>query len=175
MQLGLKESKASDTMGIPPLDFSRVKGQSTFFNNIFRIELYNPEKSLLSVIDVPSIFRTTKKGKTMEEDKLLIKNMVCRYIENPRTIILAIITANVDIATTEILNMAIEVDLFGQWTLGILTKPDLINKGAEQDTIDLVRGRKKKLKLGYYLIRNRGKKEQNLTLVERNHLKSTFF
>lgn len=102
------------------------------------------------MIDVPGIFRTTEKGKTTDEDKLLVKNMVRRYIENPRTIILAVVVANVDIATTEILDMAAEVDPSRQRTLGIwiLTKPDLVDKGAEHDTIELVPGRKKKLKLG---------------------------
>ena len=131
--LGLSELKASDTMGIPAPGCPRADGQSNFSDDIFRIELCGPEKSHLSVIDVPGIFRTTEEGITTEEDKLLVKNMVHRYVENPRTIILAVLAANVDIATTEILDMAVEVDSSGQRTLGILTKPDLVDKGAEQD------------------------------------------
>jgi hypothetical protein len=77
---------------------------------LFRIELCGPAKSHLSVIDVPGIFRTTTEGLTTEEDKSLVKRMVRRYIENPRTIILAVLAANVDIATTEILDMAEKVD-----------------------------------------------------------------
>ncbi|KAL8725422.1 MAG: hypothetical protein Q9181_006421, partial [Wetmoreana brouardii] len=155
--LRLKELKASDRIGISALEYSRAEGQSNFSDDIFRIELCGPGKSHLSVIDVPGIFRTTEKGKTTEEDKLLVKNMVRRYIKNPRTIVLAVVAANIDVATTEILDMAAEVDQSGQRTLGILTKPDLVDKGAEQDTMDLVRGRKKKLKLGYCVVRNRGK------------------
>ncbi|KAL9629647.1 MAG: hypothetical protein Q9164_006788 [Protoblastenia rupestris] len=168
-------AKASDAIGIPAPECRRVDGQSNFSDDVFRIEVCGPEKSHLSVIDVPGIFRTTEEGITTEEDKLLVKNMVRRYIENPRTIILAVVAANVDIATTEILDMAAEVDPSGQRTLGILTKPDLVDKGAEQDIIDLVRGRKKKLKLGYCVVRNRGKKERNLTSAERNRLESGFF
>lgn len=95
------------------------------------MELCGPEKSHLSVIDVPGIFRTTEEGITTNEDKLLVKNMVRRYIENSRTIILAVLAANVDIAITEILDMTAEVDLSGQRTLGILTKLDLVDKGVE--------------------------------------------
>ena len=167
--------EASDTMGIPTLECPRAEGQSSFSDDIFRIELCCPGKSHLSVIDVPGIFRTTEKGKTTDEDKLLVINMVHRYIENPRTIILAVVAANLDIATTEILDMAAEVDPVGQRTLGILTKPDLVDKGAEHDTIDLVRGRKKRLKLGYCVVRNRGKQKRNLTSAERNRLESSFF
>ena len=173
--LRLRELQASDTMGIPAPECPRAEGQSSFSDDVFRIELCGPGKGHLSVIDVPGIFRTTEKGKTTDEDKSLVKKMVRRYIENPRTIILAVVAANVDIATTEILDMAAEVDPSGQRTLGILTKPDLVDKGAEHDTMDLVRGRKKKLKLGYCIVRNRGKQERNLTSAERNRLESDFF
>ncbi|KAI9706563.1 MAG: hypothetical protein M1836_003570 [Candelina mexicana] len=168
-------AQASETMGIPAFGCPRAEGQSNFSDDVFRIELCGPEKNHLSVIDVPGIFRTTEEGLTTEEDKLLVKNMVRRYIESPRTIILAVLAANVDIATTEILDMAAEVDSTGQRTLGILTKPDLVDKGAEQDIIDLVRGRKKKLKLGYCVVRNRGKRERNISSIERNRVELEFF
>jgi len=129
--LGLKEIKAGDAMGIPAPGRFRADGQSTFSDDVFRIELYGPAKSYLSVIDVPGIFRTTTEGLTTEEDKSLVKGMVRRYIENPRTIIFAVLAANVDITTTEILDMAAKVDPSEQRTLGILTKPDLVDKGAE--------------------------------------------
>ena len=42
--------------------------------------------------------------------------------------------------------MAAEVNPSGQLTLEILTKLDLVDKEVKHDTMDLVRGRKKKLK-----------------------------
>jgi hypothetical protein len=48
----------------------------------------------------------------------------------------AVVPANVDIATQEIIQMAEDADHMGQRTLGVLTKPDLVDKGAE----DKVRG-----------------------------------
>ena len=48
----------------------------------------------------------------------------------------AVVPANVDIATQEIIQMAEDADPHGQRTLGVLTKPDLVDKGAE----DKVRG-----------------------------------
>ncbi len=162
-------------MGIRASGSDPTEGQSTFSDDVFRIELCGPAKNHLSVIDVPGIFRTTTEGLTTEEDKLLVKGMVRRYIENPRTIILAVLPANVDIATTEILDMAAKVDPSGQRTMGILTKPDLVDKGAEQDIIELVRGRKNKLKLGYSVVRNRGQQDRNATLAERHSMESEFF
>lgn len=127
----LRKLKASDAIGIPAPECRRVDGKSNFSDDVFRIEVYGFEKSYLSVINVPRIFRTTEESITTEENKLLIKNIVRRYIENPRTIIFAVITANIDIITTEILDITAEVDLSGQRTLRILTKSDLINKRAE--------------------------------------------
>ena len=57
-------------------------------------------------------------------------------MQNPRSIILAIIPANVDIATQEILEMAAELDVDGERTLRVFTKPDLVDKGAESAVIE---------------------------------------
>jgi hypothetical protein len=51
--------------------------------------------------------------------------MVKRYMDNPRSIMLAVVPANVDLATQEILELARESDPHGDRTLGVLTKPDL--------------------------------------------------
>jgi len=48
----------------------------------------------------------------------MVRNMVTSYMKNPRSVILAVIPANVDIATQEILDMAAECDEKGERTLG---------------------------------------------------------
>jgi hypothetical protein len=48
-----------------------------------------------------------------------------------------VVPANVDIATQEIIQMAEDADIHGQRTLGVLTKPDLVDKGAEDKVLDL--------------------------------------
>lgn len=62
------------------------------------------------MIDVLGMLRTIEKDKTTKEDKLLIKIMIRRYIRNSRTTILAIVVANVNVSTTKIFNMVVEVD-----------------------------------------------------------------
>jgi hypothetical protein len=78
----------------------------------------------------------------------LVRQMVGKHLSNPRSIILyvcdglqfnrtpltgvrAVVPANVDIATQEIIQMAEDADPHCQRTLGVLTKPDLVDKGAE--------------------------------------------
>ena len=58
--------------------------------------------------------------------------------------------------------MAKEADPNGLRTLGVFTKPDLVDKGAENDIIDLIAGKRDKLALGYSIVRNRGQNEVNL-------------
>ena len=69
---------------------------------------------------------------------------------------LTVVPSNVDIATQEILTMAEEVDEDGHRTLGVLTKPDLVDSGAEGTVMELVNGRKHRLNLGWCLVRNLG-------------------
>ncbi|KAI5286329.1 hypothetical protein KEM54_006878, partial [Ascosphaera aggregata] len=128
-----------------------------FSDDVLKIEICGPDKDYLTVIDVPGIFRNVTEGATTKEDMELVRAMVTKYIENSRTIILAILPSNVDIATQEILSMAQEHDKFGQRTVGVLTKPDTVTEGALQTSIcNHILGKKRPLALGYYLVKNRG-------------------
>jgi hypothetical protein len=162
-------------MGIPAPGNSRALEQSAFSEDVLKIELCGPSKPHLSIIDVPGIFRTPTEGLTTKEDISMVRRMVHRYIENSRTIILAVIPANVDIATQEILDMAADVDPSGQRTLGVITKPDLVDKGAEQDVVDLVLGRRNRLRLGYFIVRNRGQQDKSTSTEDRHRQEAEFF
>ena len=112
----------------------------TFSDDVLKIEIGGPKQQHLSVIDVPGIFRNPTEGMTTDSDIEVVRNMVNRYMRNPRSVILAVVPANVDIATQEILKMAKKCDPDGGRTLGVLTKPDLVDKGAENRVADLVKG-----------------------------------
>ncbi|KAL6719642.1 hypothetical protein ACLMJK_001563 [Lecanora helva] len=135
--------------------------KKTFANDVLKIEICGPKQDHLSVIDVPGIFKKTTPGVTSKNDMAMVRNMVNSYMQNPRSVILAVIPANVDIATQEILEMAEECDAEGQRTLGVLTKPDLVDKGAEQGVVDIVDGKSHSLNLGWCVVKNPG--QQALT------------
>ncbi|KAH8730768.1 interferon-induced GTP-binding protein Mx2 [Phaeosphaeriaceae sp. PMI808] len=149
----LKE--ANTRMGIRT-DISSAVG-TIFSEDILKIEICGPEEDYLTVIDVPGIFRNPTDGITTKDDIQLVQNMVKGYIKNSRTIILAVLPSNVDIATQEILTLAEDYDKAGERTLGVLTKPDLVTEQSAQATVcNLVLGKKRPLTLGYYIIRSRG-------------------
>lgn len=147
----------------------------TFSEDVLRLEISGPDQDHLSVIDIPGIFKRTTSGVTTKDDMQMVKSMVQGYMENPRSVILAVIPANVDIATQEILEMADEFDKQGERTLGVITKPDLVDKGAENAVMDLVEGRKHQLTLGWHLIRNPGQQESSDPTTNRHALEVTFF
>jgi hypothetical protein len=137
------------------MDLSTGSG-AVFSEDVLKIEVRGPEENYLTIIDVPGIFRTTTQGTTKDDIKL-VREMVKGYIKDDRTMILAVLPSNVDIATQEILELAEDYDKRGERTLGVLTKPDLVHEeSAQADVCDLVQGKKHRLTLGYYLVRNRG-------------------
>jgi hypothetical protein len=162
-------------MGIPgpgqPLDASR----STFSEDLLSIELCGPDQQNLSIIDIPGIFRTPTEGVTTEDDMALVRRIMYHHIRDERTIILAVMPSNTDIATQEILSIAKEVDPNGLRTLGVLTKPDLIDEGGEENVMSLIEGKRNPLRLGYCIVRNRGQSELTTDAITRHRKEMDFF
>lgn len=135
------------------------RAKPTFSNDVFRLEICGPDEDHLSVIDVPGIFKNTVPGVTSKADIQLVHNMVVGYMENPRSIMLMVVPANVDIATQEVVELARGYDPEGQRTLGVLTKPDLVDMGAEHRVLNIIRGEDLTFKHGWFLVRNLGQRE----------------
>lgn len=162
-------------MGIPGPGQPLESSQSTFSDDLLSIELCGPDKQNLSIIDIPGIFRTPTEGVTTVNDMALVRRIMNRHIKDERTIILAVIPSNTDIATQEILSIAKELDLNGLRTLGVLTKPDLIDKGGEENVMSLVEGKRNQLRLGYCIVRNRGQSELSSDAATRQMKEKDFF
>ncbi|CAD0115337.1 unnamed protein product [Aureobasidium uvarum] len=150
-------------------------GKSTFSEDVLKVEVTGPEQEHFSVVDVPGIFRTATKGVTTLADATMVKSMVRRYMVNPRSVMLVVIPANVDIATQEILTLAEEADPDGHRTLGVLTKPDLVDPGAESGVLQLIKGEKHPLNLGWCIVRNLGQQQIQDTAADRSAVERAFF
>ena len=81
-----------------------------------------------------------------QESRRQIRKMVLEYISNPNCIVLAVHAANTDLATSEALKLAREVDPNGNRTLAVCTKLDLMDHGT--DATDLLMGKIIPVKLG---------------------------
>ncbi|KAF3856040.1 hypothetical protein F7725_016763, partial [Dissostichus mawsoni] len=123
-------------------------------DDLISLEIASPDVPDLTLIDLPGITRVAVKGQDANiGDK--IKSMIQKFIRRQETISLVVVPCNVDIATTEALKMAQEVDPEGERTLGILTKPDLVDRGTEENVVEIVNNEVIHLKKGYMIVKCR--------------------
>ena len=128
------------------------------------IKLVAPDVPDLTIIDLPGIVRSKIEG---QADSIIenVDALLNKYLEDKRTVILAVIPANQDIATNDILRRAEKVDPSRSRTMGVLTKPDLVDKGGEQDVIAVLANRMVELKHGFVMVKNRGQDDLNKKLT----------
>ena len=120
-----------------------ARGDATFESeHSIVIELEAPNIPNLTVIDLPGIVRTRVEGQgvTVMQD---VDRLLDRYMQQKRTIILAVIPSNVDIATVDILERASKADPDGVRKIGILTKPDLIAASNKDEVMQVLQGMRK--------------------------------
>ncbi|XP_036955983.1 interferon-induced GTP-binding protein Mx isoform X4 [Acanthopagrus latus] len=145
-------------------------------DDLISLEIASPDVPDLTLIDLPGIARVAVKGQP-ENIGEQIKRLIQKFITRQETISLVVVPSNVDIATTEALKMAQEVDPDGERTLGILTKPDLVDKGTEETVVDIVHNDVIHLKKGYMIVKCRGQKEitERVSLTEATEREKAFF
>ena len=131
------------------------------------LNVYSQTCPDLTLIDLPGVTRVPvgDQPKNIEE---ITKNMATRYCEDPLTIILCVIAANTDIATSDGLKLAKELDVNGSRTLGVLTKLDIMDQGT--DAKKALMNEEIPLKLGYVGVKNRSKQD----LVDKIPMKEAF-
>ncbi|KAM9566647.1 interferon-induced GTP-binding protein Mx-like isoform 2-T2 [Guaruba guarouba] len=122
------------------------------------LEIWSPDVPDLTLIDLPGIARVAV-GDQPKDIGEQIKRLLKKIIRFKETLNLVVVPCNVDIATTEALKMAQEVDPSGERTLGILTKPDLVDRGTEESVIKIMRNKVIPLKKGYMIVKCRGQED----------------
>ncbi|KAK2789402.1 hypothetical protein FQN52_006266 [Onygenales sp. PD_12] len=164
-----------ETMGLQVGDNTKDDTRTIFSKDVLNLEICGPEEDHLSIIDIPGIFKNTTDGLTTKNDIQTVRDMVQGYMKSSRSVMLAVVPANVDIATQEILEMAKEVDPEGERTIGVFTKPDLVDKGAERRAIDLLEGKESGWKMGWSIVRNLGQKDLEDGSIDRDYSEVNFF
>lgn len=101
------------------------------------LSIFSPHVVNLTLIDLPGLTKVAVEGQP-ESIVADIDNMVKSYVEKPSSLILAISPANQDIATSDAIKLAREVDPGGDRTFGVLTKLDLMDKGT--NAVDVLEG-----------------------------------
>uniref|UniRef100_A0A671ST87 Dynamin-1-like protein n=1 Tax=Sinocyclocheilus anshuiensis TaxID=1608454 RepID=A0A671ST87_9TELE len=77
------------------------------------LKIFSPHVVNLTLVDLPGITKVPV-GDQPKDIELQIRELILKYISNPNCIILAVTAANTDMATSEALKVAREVDPDGQ-------------------------------------------------------------
>ncbi|KAK9501433.1 hypothetical protein O3M35_012156 [Rhynocoris fuscipes] len=120
------------------------------------LKIYSVSVLNLTLVDLPGLTKVPV-GDQPEDIENQIRQLVLHYISNPNSIILAVVTANTDMATSESLKLAKEVDPDGRRTLAVVTKLDLMDAGT--DALDILCGRVIPVKLGIIGVVNRSQQD----------------
>ena len=121
-----------------------------------RLRIFSPYVLNLTLIDLPGMTRVPV-GDQPDDIEEQLREMVLLYITNPNCIVLAVHAANTDLATSEALKLAREVDSEGNRTLVVCTKLDLMDSGT--DARDILVGKVIPVKLGIIGVVNRSQKD----------------
>lgn len=110
------------------------------------LQVFSHEVLDITLVDLPGITKVPVGGQPADIERI-VKDMIISFISRPNAIILAISAANADLANSDALKLAREVDPSGERTLGVLTKLDLMDRGT--NAIEVLANRVYPLRLGY--------------------------
>uniref|UniRef100_A0A0K0CV33 dynamin GTPase n=2 Tax=Strongyloidea TaxID=27829 RepID=A0A0K0CV33_ANGCA len=120
------------------------------------LRVFSPNVLNLTLIDLPGLTKVPV-GDQPPDIEHLIREMILTFISRETCLILAVTPANSDLATSDALKLAKEVDPQGLRTIGVLTKLDLMDEGT--DAREILENRLFPLRRGYIGVVNRGQKD----------------
>ncbi|KAK2078512.1 hypothetical protein QBZ16_003352 [Prototheca wickerhamii] len=122
------------------------------------LRIVSPSLPALSLVDMPGLTKVPIDGQP-KSIVTELENMAREYVRHENVIILAVTPANADLATSDALRMAREVDPSGERTIGVLTKIDIMDPGT--NCRDVLEGSAYTLRNGWIGVVNRGQADIN--------------
>ncbi|KAH7260524.1 P-loop containing nucleoside triphosphate hydrolase protein [Fusarium solani] len=161
--------RAKAAMGITTLG-------KAFSNDLLRIEISGPDRPHLTIVDLPGLIHAETKSQS-KADVEMIKKVVKGYMKEPRSVILAVVSAKNDYANQIVLQLAQRADPKRNRTLGVITKPDTLHPGSESERsfINLANNKDVEFRLGWHVLRNRDSEKDSWGQEERNAMERDFF
>lgn len=135
----------------------RITGSNKGISNIpINLRVHSPHVLNLTLIDLPGLTKVPI-GDQPVDIEAQIKAMINQFIRKDTCLILAVTPANTDLANSDALKLAKEVDPQGIRTIGVITKLDLMDEGT--DARDILENRLLPLRRGYIGVVNRSQKD----------------
>ncbi|RDW63576.1 putative vacuolar sorting protein VPS1 [Coleophoma cylindrospora] len=147
-----------------------------FSKDLLRIEVSGPDRPHLTIVDLPGLIHSETKQQSAS-DVELVQDVVQAYMREPRSIILAVVSAKNDYANQIVLKLARAADKNGIRTLGIITKPDTLVAGSESEAmyISLARNQDVEFRLGWHVLKNMDSETGVWSLFDRDAQEDLFF
>lgn len=127
-------------------------------------------------MDLPGLIHSETKQQSAS-DVELVQDVVQSYMKEPRSIILAVVSAKNDYANQIVLKLARAADKKGVRTLGVITKPDTLIAGSESEAmyVALARNQDVEFRLGWHVLRNLDSETGDWSLADRAVEEEKFF
>ncbi|XP_055336334.1 dynamin-1-like isoform X2 [Paramacrobiotus metropolitanus] len=138
------------------------------------LRIYSPHVLNLTLIDLPGMTKVPVGDQPRDIEKQ-IRDMVLQFVRQENCLILAVSPANSDLATSDALKIAKEVDPMGVRTIGVITKLDLMDEGT--DAREILENRLLPLRRGYVGVVSRSQRdvESNKNIQEALESERIFF
>ncbi|KAL2835265.1 P-loop containing nucleoside triphosphate hydrolase protein [Aspergillus cavernicola] len=162
--------KAKECMGV-----SESSGLG-FSDDVLKVEISGPDKPELTLVDLPGLYYSTSREQG-QAGIGIVRGLTEKYMQNSRSIILAVISAKTDYHLQEVLNIAARFDPGGKRTLGIITQPDILEANSEEEDtyLQFMRNEKVRLQLGWHALRNRSFETRDISDNARDEQEKEFF
>uniref|UniRef100_A0A672ZD90 Dynamin-2 n=1 Tax=Sphaeramia orbicularis TaxID=375764 RepID=A0A672ZD90_9TELE len=135
----------------------RITGSNKGISPIpINLRVYSPHVLNLTLIDLPGMTKVAV-GDQPHDIEHQIRDMLMQFITKESCLILAVTPANTDLANSDALKIAKEVDPQGVRTIGVITKLDLMDEGT--DAKDILENKLLPLRRGYIGVVNRSQKD----------------
>ncbi|XP_020496534.1 dynamin-3 isoform X5 [Labrus bergylta] len=135
----------------------RITGSNKGISPIpINLRVYSPNVLNLTLIDLPGMTKVAVGDQPLDIEHQ-IRDMLMQFITKESCLILAVTPANTDLANSDALKIAKEVDPQGMRTIGVLTKLDLMDEGT--DAKDILENKLLPLRRGYIGVVNRSQKD----------------
>ncbi|XP_022700066.1 dynamin-like isoform X3 [Varroa jacobsoni] len=135
----------------------RVTGANKNISPVpINLRVYSPHVLNLTLIDLPGLTKVPV-GDQPADIEHQIREMLFQFIKKENCLILAVTSATQDLATSDALKIAKEVDPDGIRTIGVITKLDLMDEGT--DARDIFENKLLPLRRGYVGVVNRSQKD----------------
>ncbi|XP_060763105.1 dynamin-1 [Neoarius graeffei] len=134
-----------------------ITGQNKGISPVpINLRVYSPYVLNLTLVDLPGMTKVPV-GDQPADIEFQIRDMLMQFVTKENCLLLAVSPANSDLANSDALKIAKEVDPQGVRTIGVITKLDLMDEGT--DACEILENKLLPLRRGYIGVVNLSQKD----------------